>query len=102
MLSDVSKDRLLTRLAAEGFSEVCVVSGDVICGILKFNFTWGLMVGLSSCGYERRYCFEDATDAAAALKQWDGDGHPAGPWIKCKGAGIDLFNPNYSEAMFEH
>ena len=34
-----------------------------------------------------------AKDALRALLDWDGLGHPAGPWIKCKGAGIDLLNP---------
>ena len=31
---------------------------------------------------------------AVALALWDGQGHPSGPWIKCKGAGVDLLNPS--------
>ena len=80
-------------LAAEGYSEVCRLSETLVCGVLRFNYTWGLMVDLSLDGYDRRYCFEHAIDAIAALKQWDGQGHPTGPWIKCKGLGIDLLNP---------
>lgn len=63
------------------------------CALLRFNFTWGLVVGLNESGYARRYCYEHEVDAAVALKSWDGAGHPKGPWIKCKGAGIDLLNP---------
>ena len=33
----------------------------------------------------------------AALAAWDGEEHPGGPWIKCKGAGIDLLNPSFVE-----
>ena len=31
--------------------------------------------------------------ALRALRDWAGQGHPSGPWIKCKGAGVDLLNP---------
>jgi len=54
-----------------------------------------VVVGLDAVGYQRRYCYEHAADARAALMAWDGNGHPSGPWIKCKGAGIDLLNPNF-------
>lgn len=67
--------------------------GGVLCGLNCFNFTVGLVVGLSEEGYERRYCYEHAQDALAALRAWKGRGHPGGPWIECKGAGIDLLNP---------
>jgi hypothetical protein len=55
----------------------------------RYNFTTAVVVGLSEVGYERRYCYEHGGDARAALAVWDGAGHPPGPWIKCKGVGID-------------
>jgi len=67
--------------------------GGVVCGVRRFNFTFSLVVGLTWEGYERRYCYGHGQDALAALGAWDGEDHPCGPWIKCKGAGIDLLNP---------
>ncbi len=69
----------------------------VLCALNRFNFTTGLVVGLHADHYERRYCYEHQHDAHEALQAWDGRGHPGGPWIKCKGAGIDLLNPALSE-----
>jgi len=64
-----------------------------ICGLQMFMFTTGLVAGLTPFGYDRRYCYEHAHEARAVLVAWDGVGHPPGPWIKCKGYGIDLLNP---------
>jgi len=82
----------LAILKAEGYRELCERDGKW-CGIHRFNFTTGLVVGLDPAGYERRYCYEHEADAFQALAVWDGRGHPGGPWIKCKGAGIELLNP---------
>lgn len=78
---------------ASGYHEVKRVSNGVLCVIFKFNFTFGLVAGLELDGYSRRYCYEHEEDAKTALNQWDGKDHPSGPWIKCKGAGLDLLNP---------
>lgn len=86
---------LMTFLADQGYRELRLV-GRTVCGLRGFNFTMGLVVGLSFEGYERRYCYEHETDAASALSTWDGVDHPSGPWIKCKGAGIDLLNPAFA------
>ncbi|QHE89204.1 hypothetical protein [Hydrogenophaga sp. BPS33] len=83
---------LIEFLANQGYVEIRVID-DTVCGLRRFNFTVGLVVGLSFEGYERRYCYEHARDALAALLAWDGREHPGGPWIKCKGAGVDLLNP---------
>ena len=80
-------------LREEGYRHVRELAGKT-CAILPFAYTTGLMVGLEPIGYERRYCYEHASDAAVALALWDGQGHPSGPWIKCKGAGVDLLNPS--------
>jgi hypothetical protein len=60
----------------------------------RFDYTTAVVVGLDPTGYRLRYCYEHRSDAQAAIKAWDGLGHPPGPWIKCKGGGVDLLNPN--------
>lgn len=83
-------------LQLEGYTDLQMKAG-VLCGISLFCYTTGLVVGLAPMGYTKRYCFEHEADARSALDAWDGQGHPSGPWIKCKGAGIDLLNPNWTE-----
>lgn len=82
-------------LSEQGYRELRLI-GATVCGLHRYNFTVGLVVGLSFEGYQRRYCYEHQDDARVALAGWDGADHPAGPWIKCKGAGIDLLNPALS------
>lgn len=79
-------------LLEQGYSELRPIGG-VVCGLHRYNFTTGLVVGLTFECYERRYCYEHGEEALMALRVWDGLGHPQGPWVKCKGAGIDLLNP---------
>lgn len=90
-------ENLHAILASEGYTDI-VDKGGSLCALGTFTFTTGLMVQLSPDGYGRRYCYEHADDARAALLAWGGMGHPSGPWIKCKGAGIDLLNPNWVQA----
>ncbi|WP_285412941.1 hypothetical protein [Variovorax sp. efr-133-TYG-130] len=61
----------------------------------QFNYTTAVVVGIDDLGYQRRYCYEHRADAQAALAAWNGCEHPSEPWIKCKGAGIDLLNPDF-------
>ena len=82
----------LSALEAQGYESLCERSGKT-CAIHRFNYTTAILVGLDPIGYERRYCFEHAEEARASLAEWDAQGHPGGPWIKCKGAGIELLNP---------
>lgn len=84
----------LDALRAQGYSDLCVRAGS-LCAICGFNFTTALVVGLDPAGYEKRYCYEHDNEARQALAAWDGQGHPEGPWIKCKGAGIDILNPAF-------
>lgn len=86
---------LWISLEAQGYSNLRQVNA-VLCGLLPFVFTTGLMVDLREFGYELRYCYEREDEALAALDGWDGEGHPDGPWIKCKGRGVDLLNPALS------
>lgn len=90
--ASVLTQALESFLLEQGYRELRVI-GDVLCGLRRYNFTTGLAVGLTYECYERRYCYEHSEEALRALLDWDGLGHPAGPWIKCKGAGIDLLNP---------
>lgn len=93
-LSRTSPD-LISMLLAAGYSDLRTL-GREVCGIKRFDFTTAVVVGLDASGYQRRYCYEHDAVARAALLLWDGEGHPDGPWIKCKGAGIDLLNPAWS------
>jgi hypothetical protein len=81
------------ELKAIGYTNMRLVGG-LICAIKRFNFTTAVVVGLEATSYNRRYCFEHKSDASKALDEWCGNGHLSGPWIKCKGAQIDLLNPN--------
>jgi len=84
---------LVESLSASGYTDIRVLQ-DQLCGVHQFNYTTALVVGLDPTGYRLRYCYEQRSDAQAAIMAWDGHGHPPGPWIKCKGGGIDLLNPN--------
>lgn len=67
------------------------------CGLQKMLFTVGLFIGLDSEGCRGRYCFHTVAEAEAALESWDGSGHPAGNWIKYKGLGGPISNPDYTQ-----
>lgn len=86
--------RALSQMWVEnGYLEIRQTDAGTWCALSRFNFTWALVVGLDESGYALRYCYEHQADASTALKSWNGIGHPSGPWIKCKGPGIDLLNP---------
>lgn len=86
-------DQALTQsLFANGYSDIRMLHSQV-CALKQFNYTTAVVVDIGLSGYQRRYCFEHQEDARAALLAWDGHQHPSGPWIKCKGLGIDLLNP---------
>jgi hypothetical protein len=89
----VSSD-LVSVLLASGYEDIRALA-DQVCAVKRFNFTTAVVVGLDDVGYQRRYCYEHQDVARAALPAWDGREHPPGPWIKCKGAGIDLLNPAF-------
>lgn len=88
-----ARNALIEMLLKSGYSDICVLQ-DQLCGVHGFNYTTAVVVGLDPTGYRLRYCYEHRSEAQAAIKAWDGLGHPPGPWIKCKGGGVDLLNPN--------
>ena len=85
-------------LNENGYYALTNINGK-LCGLHRFAFTTGLVVGLDRNGYERRYCFDKQNDALESLLTWDGIDHPSGNWIKCKGTYKDFTgdipNPNY-------
>lgn len=73
------------------------VTGPYYVGLHDYAFTTGLVVGLTYESYERRYCYENESDAKDALDQFTNrNTHASGPWIKCKGRfegyPIDILN----------
>ena len=85
---------VLRTIRENGYEMPKEVPGNGVCVIAQFAYTWAVMTDLSAMDYGRRYCFEHKDDAVASLLSWEGTGHTPGPWIKCKGDGIDLLNPN--------
>jgi hypothetical protein len=90
----MNDEPLLSLLHRQGYTSLRRLGGQ-LCGLKGYNFTCALVVGLDAQGYGRRYCYESGAEALEALGAWSGEGHPPGPWIKCKGAGIDLLNPAF-------
>jgi hypothetical protein len=80
-------------ISENGYLAVREVDGEGWCGLLQFAFTWAIVVGITPECYGRRYCYEHESDASRALASWSGHDHPLGPWIKCKGVGVDILNP---------
>jgi len=58
----VRTNKLLAMLAQNGYTHFRLL-GDKYAGLLRFNFTVGLVVGLDWLGHDRRYCYEFAEDA---------------------------------------
>jgi hypothetical protein len=74
-------------LTENGYENLKEIPGRGICGITRFAFTTGLIIGLEDWGYFGRYCYDSRKEAEDALSQWDGIGDPPGEWIKYKGEG---------------
>ena len=69
-------------------------------GLQRQMYTISLVVGLDETAYQSRYCYEleRTRGALCDLLVWDGQGDPAGLWIKHKGrgaAGGDELNPRW-------
>lgn len=89
-----SPPNFIPALEAQGYHGFRQIGGTLCC-LYRMNFTHALIVGIDAETYRYRYCYELESDAAAALASWTGEGHPPGPWIKRKGAGVDELNPNF-------
>lgn len=77
--------------------ELRIIAGKV-CRLKRYLFTCAIEVGVNGTVHERRYCYEHLQDARAAMAAWDGQGHPPGPWIKCKSGSQEILNPAWSAA----
>lgn len=74
-------------LIKEGYSHVREIPGKGVCGLFRFIYTWGLVVGIDSVGYKGRYCYSNHTEALGAILSWTGEDDPPFRWIKYKGEG---------------
>lgn len=92
----ISDGEFISFLEDMGYFDIKII-GDQYCALANFAFTVGLVVDLKENGYGRRYCYENYLDAKTDLNEWDGDDHPSGPWLKCKGfmngEALDIGNP---------
>lgn len=75
-----------------GYINVRKLPNGVWIGVARMIYTAGLLVGLTIEGYSGRYCYPTLLDATDAVKLWDGNGDPPGPWIKYKGDGGERLN----------
>lgn len=82
------------KIISLGYTSPKLING-VWCAVMRMIFTTGLFVGIEEDSVSHRYCyntFKEAQDALAAYENTND--HPTGDWIKRKGKGGDLANPN--------
>lgn len=90
------------RALEEGYENVKLVKikgVPTICGLFRFAFTTGLVIGIDSYGYFGRYCFNTRAEASNVLKHLESvpeDMMIPGNWIKFKGE-IEFSNPKYNK-----
>ena len=72
---------------------------DVLCGMMRFMFTYGFVIGMDEVGYTGRFCFPSLAEATIcfALTETipDNELELEGNWIKYKGELGDFSNPKY-------
>jgi hypothetical protein len=90
------------ELQGHGYYSIREIPGQGFCGLMKFAFTTGLVIGMESWGYKGRYCYSSASDAQVALDAWNGEGDPGGPWIKYKGIGGEREGSKNCEGCSAH
>jgi len=84
-------EKTLEYLREQGYYGLRVLDDGRIIGLWDLLYTTGLFVDLDLLGYSHRYCFDSTCWANAAIKNWDGEGDPPGPWIVRKGEGEDKY-----------
>jgi hypothetical protein len=82
----------------EDYTNLKTLPDGTVCAIMQMAYTYGLFVGMTPIGYQRRYCYEHEAQAITALNEYaNADEHPTGPWVKCKGhykgIVVDMLNP---------
>lgn len=103
---------LKDELEPQGYFNLHQTKNYGVIGLMRFAFTFGVIVGLDSEGYIRRYCYpslENALFGYGLLKAQDTlEQVPIDPldpyWIKCKGYGFKDYcnrnNPTLSHLDF--
>lgn len=84
-ISPPLSDEVRSRVERLGFGSVTFKGAAGICGVKPYLFTGALVVGINPVQYQGRYCYATLTEAQEVLATWDGNGDPAGAWIKYKG-----------------
>ena len=75
-------EKLLSQIFAElGYHNLKVLKNKELAGVMKFIFTYAIVIGIDFTGYRTRYCYHTRKEAEEALKAWDGTGDPPGLWI---------------------
>lgn len=92
-------EEFLKKDGYSGIKEITHNGQKLVCGLQRFAFTYGLVIGLNEIGYDYRYCFPNVVDAILVLAELtELPNDPVdlkGNWIKCKGLGYECPNPNY-------
>jgi len=83
---------MIESLKKEGYYGFRKVPNFGICGLRKFIFTTGIIIGLNPIDYYGRYCYSSEQEASERLKNWNGIGDPKGNWLKYKGVGGEREN----------
>lgn len=63
-----SNETLVAYLATQGYTHVRVLPDGTIAGLVELMFTTGLCMGLNETSWQKRYCFEQRSDAMDALQ----------------------------------
>jgi hypothetical protein len=95
------EQQLLEVLKEEGYEYITPLDMEgveIACGLYRFVFTTGLVIGLDETGYSGRFCFPshaDAKEVLLSLKKLPKDLRKLpGNWIKFKGK-MEFSNENY-------
>jgi hypothetical protein len=86
---------IYNTLVENGYEQCRQLSDGRWIGLYRMMYTVGLFVGLDEYGYSHRYCYDTYSEAKEDVLLWDGKNDPPGNWIKRKGLGTDLSNPNF-------
>lgn len=68
---------MIDFLTQQDYTDIKKIEGVGFCGLYRFAFTTGLVIGLNRIGYVGRYCYSHHADAKLALKSWDGTQDPS-------------------------
>lgn len=88
--------KLIDFLESAGYYNIKFIPNLGLCGLKRFAFTTGLVVGMDNYSYKGRYCYPIHADAVKAINEWNGVGDPSGEWVKYKGEGGERTN-DYKE-----